>query len=306
MNAELVLERMAEEIVAGAERTVRIDEELRHEKERDALRAGWRIRQARQNKVDDVVGEVVLAPGDEDLLAEDAVGAVGAALGTGLEHAQIGAGMRLGQVHRPHPLAGDHLRQEGRLQGIGAMLLDRLDRAHRQRRTQREGHGAAVPHLHGGDMQHVRQVLAAEGFRRRQSVPAALNPAMVEVAPALRCLDRAIDEPRALPVADLAERRHLFGRKTTGFRQDRIDEILAEFAEGARVHGLGHAGHVLQGECDLVHRCLVHRAPPFAAAGAGSSALHTPHPICFYVNVNVNSLPAAAAADCNKTVITSE
>ncbi len=55
--------------------------------------------------------DVVFAPGDEDLLAENAIGAVVAALGAGLQHAEVGAGMRLGQVHRAGPFAGNHLRQ---------------------------------------------------------------------------------------------------------------------------------------------------------------------------------------------------
>ena len=65
---------MAAHVVARA-----VGQELRHEEERDAARAGGRIGQARQHEVDDVVGEVVLAIGDEDLLAGDAVGAVACA-----------------------------------------------------------------------------------------------------------------------------------------------------------------------------------------------------------------------------------
>ena len=78
MNAELVLDRMAARIVARAERAVVVDEELRHQEQRDAFRAGRRIGQAREHEMDDVVGEVMLAVGDEDLRAGDAIGAVGA------------------------------------------------------------------------------------------------------------------------------------------------------------------------------------------------------------------------------------
>ena len=77
VDAELVLDRMAARIVARAERAVVVDQELRHEEQRDAPRAGRRIGQPREHEMDDVVGEIVLAVGDEDLLAGDAVGAVG-------------------------------------------------------------------------------------------------------------------------------------------------------------------------------------------------------------------------------------
>ena len=68
---------LAKNVVARAERAVGIDQEFRHQEQRDALGAGGRIGQARQHEMHDVVGHVVLAIGDEDLRALDAVGAVG-------------------------------------------------------------------------------------------------------------------------------------------------------------------------------------------------------------------------------------
>ena len=76
VDAQLVLDGMAADVVAGA-----VGQELRHQEQRDAARAGRRVGQARQHEMDDVVGEVVLAVGDEDLLAGDAVGSVAGALG---------------------------------------------------------------------------------------------------------------------------------------------------------------------------------------------------------------------------------
>ena len=70
----------------------------------------------------------------------------------------------------------------------------------------------------------------------------------------------------------------------------RIGEIFAKLTERTRTQSIRHAGHVLEGECDLVYRCLVHGAPPHATAGISRlRILHTPHTIDFYVNVNVNS-----------------
>ena len=51
--------------------------ELRHHEQRDALGARGRAFDARQHQVDDVLGQVVLAGGDEDLGAGDLVAAVG-------------------------------------------------------------------------------------------------------------------------------------------------------------------------------------------------------------------------------------
>ena len=69
MDPELVLDRRAEHVVARAERAVRVDQQLRHDEERNPFHAFGRLRRAREHEVDDVLGVVLLAVGDEDLLA---------------------------------------------------------------------------------------------------------------------------------------------------------------------------------------------------------------------------------------------
>ena len=121
VDAELVLERHAAHVVARAEAAVRVHEELRHDEQRDALGARRRVGRAREDEVDDVVGVVVLAVGDEDLAAVDPVAAVALRHRLRADRGEIGAGLRLGQVHRAGPLAGDHLRQVGALERVGAV-----------------------------------------------------------------------------------------------------------------------------------------------------------------------------------------
>ena len=85
MDAELVLDRMGAHVVARAERAVGIEQEFRHQEQRNAARAGRRVGQACQHEMDDVVGEIMLAIGDKDLLPGDAIGAVAGALGAGAQ-----------------------------------------------------------------------------------------------------------------------------------------------------------------------------------------------------------------------------
>ena len=73
MDAELMLEAHAAHVVPLAEAAIGVHQEFRHQEERDALGAGRRVGQPRQHEMDDVVGHVVLAIGDEDLLPGDAV-----------------------------------------------------------------------------------------------------------------------------------------------------------------------------------------------------------------------------------------
>ena len=73
MDAELVLEPRAEDVVARAERAIGADQEFRHQEQRKAARARRRVGNRAKHQMHDVVGEIVLAIGDEDLVAEDAV-----------------------------------------------------------------------------------------------------------------------------------------------------------------------------------------------------------------------------------------
>src|ERR1019366_9152443 len=77
VNAHLVFDRTAGHAVARTQRSVGIDQDLRHHEQRYALDAGRRALDPRQHQMDDVVSEIVLAGGDEDLGPGDLVAAVG-------------------------------------------------------------------------------------------------------------------------------------------------------------------------------------------------------------------------------------
>ncbi len=173
MDAELVLEAGADHVVALADRAVLVDQVLGHQEQRDAARAGRRVGQAGQHEMDDVVGHLVVAVGDEDLGAEDAVGAVALRLGARLEVAQVGAGVRLGEVHGAGPLAGHHLGQVDAFQLLAALRLDGIDGAEGEQRAQAKGQVGRVPDLPGSGGDDRRQVLPAPFLGRRQRAPAA-------------------------------------------------------------------------------------------------------------------------------------
>ena len=105
MNAELVLDRQASDIVALAERAVRIHQKLRHQEQRNALDAFRRSGRAGQHHMDDVVREIVFAVGDEDLLARNLVAAVAHRLGARADRREIRSRLRLGEVHGAGPNA---------------------------------------------------------------------------------------------------------------------------------------------------------------------------------------------------------
>ena len=210
-----------------------VDEALRHQEQRDAARAGRRIGQARQHQVHDVVGHLVVAVGDEDLGAEDAVAAVGLLDRAGLEQAEIGARVRLGEVHRAGPLARHHLRQVEALQLIGALRLDGVDGAERQQRAQAEGEVGGIPHLAGGGGDHLRQVLPAPFLGCRERAPAAGGELLVGLLPAGRRDDLAVDELGAGAIAGRAQRLQHLGAELAGLLDDGADGVLVDAAEHA-------------------------------------------------------------------------
>lgn len=136
LDAHLVLDGAAMQRVTLAHVAIAIDLEFGGDEQRDALGAGRCVRQLGQHQVHDVVGEVVLAGSDEDLGAGDGVAAIGIGFGAGLEQAQVGAAMRLGQAHGAGPAAVDQRREEDVLLPGFAVLAQRFHRAMRQ---QREG-----------------------------------------------------------------------------------------------------------------------------------------------------------------------
>ena len=252
MDAELVLDGMAAHVVARA-----VGKELRHEEERDAARAGGRIGQARQHEMHDVVGEIVLAVGDEDFLAGDAVGAVACALGAGADRGEIRARLRLGEVHGRRPFAGDELVEIAAPQFVGAMPDQRLDGAHGQDRADAEGHGGGVPHLDAGRVEQRRQALPAVVNRTWERVPSGFRPGTVSVLPARRGGHGAVLQGRAMPVALGVERSdHVVG-EAARLLEDRLRQIGREVAIEPIRRSPVEARHMPHGEDDILDRRAV-------------------------------------------------
>ena len=171
VDAHLVLKATADDAVARADLRVlarALRDELRRDEERNALGAVRRVRQPCEHQVNDVFGHVMVARGDEDLLAGQLVAAIGLRFGFGAQHAEVGAAVRLRQAHRPGPLARGHLRQVQVLLFLRRVLQQALVGADRQSRIHRPRLVGRVLHLVERDLQQVRQSLAAVlGLSRR-------------------------------------------------------------------------------------------------------------------------------------------
>ena len=109
-DAELVLDRRGDDVVRLPERAVVVHPDLRHDEEREPLRARRRPLDACEHEVDDVLGQVVVAGRDPALRAGDLVDVAGDVLGMCLRRADVGAGVRLREAHRPREASVHHRR----------------------------------------------------------------------------------------------------------------------------------------------------------------------------------------------------
>ena len=205
VDAELVLNGHTTQIVARAERAIIIDQELRHREQRDAARTFGRIGQAREHQMHDVVGHVVLTIGDEDLLTADEI-VRALRHGARAHGAEIGTGLRLGEVHGASPGAGDELGEKGRAQMVVAMLLDGFDRAAGQHRTQAKRQVRAVPHLADCGRHYLGQTLTTELGVHGETVPAAVAEGLIGFTPTGRGVHHIAVELAADRVTDTIER----------------------------------------------------------------------------------------------------
>ena len=195
----------------------------------------------------DVLRHVVLAVRDEDLLAADAV-VIPFPHRLGAQQREVGAGLRLGQVHRARPGARHHLVEEGLLQLVAAAEQQRLDRALREQRAERERHVGRGHHLGHRRGDKLGQALPAPLGIQRQAVPAAFDELLVGFLETLGRLHRAVLPLRAFLVARPVQWvEHLCG-ELGRFLQDGVDGVRRGVLASREFGYLGHPGELIQDE----------------------------------------------------------
>ena len=110
LDTHFVLKARTGDSVSCARITCGIGQEFRHYKKADAASPGRCIRQFRQNQMDNVRRQVMLASTDEYLGPADAIAAIRLRHSPGPDQTQIGPALRLGQAHGARPLTTRQLR----------------------------------------------------------------------------------------------------------------------------------------------------------------------------------------------------
>src|SRR5713101_1723946 len=125
----------------------------------------------------------------------------------GANERQIGARLRLGEVHRAGPAARYHLRQVLLLLLLGAAQDQGLDRTRGEHRDEGEREIRRLPHLDDRRRDDFRQSLPAVLGGRLQRVPTRLDEQPVRLLEALGSGDLALVPVRALLIGRFVERR---------------------------------------------------------------------------------------------------
>ncbi len=206
--------------------------------------------------MDDVLGQVVIAIGDENLLAGDQI-ALAVRHGTTAQGAHIRSGLGLGQVHGAGPGAADQLRQICLALGRTAMGGDRLDRTLGQQRAERKGKIGRTPHLLKRDRQRPGQALAAIGRIEGERAPAAGDEFFIGGPEALGCRHHAVFQPATLAVADGIQRGKLARRKLAALGKNGAHQIRRELGKIGQRHQPGQIGEFLEAKADVGERRAV-------------------------------------------------
>ncbi len=253
VNPEFVLDRYRPDSVTLTETAVRMNQLLRHRKQRNAARTCRRIRQPRQHQVHDIVRHVVIAPGDVDFLPGDAK-RIALRLRRGAHRRQIGTGLWFRQIHGAGPLTRDHLLEHQRLQRIVAVLFNGSRRTLRQQRAQGPRQAGRLPHFLHRQTNQVRQALPAVFGRLRQAAPAVFGELAISEPEFFRHDHAVILHPGALCVAHRVNGCDHTGGEAGRFLEHRFNQVVGRFFVARQLADGLEPGELTQHEQNVLYR----------------------------------------------------
>ena len=233
LDPHLVFDALDLGAVALAQGAIGGEFVLGHQEDADSLGSGRSAGGAGEDEVDDVLCEVVIARGDEDLFSFQQVDAVLAGgCGFGAVVTDAGASTRFGQAHRAGPFSSEQLADHGLLGPLGAVLDQQVGGGLGQTRVHREGHRRAGEHFVGDGVDGVGKAHATELWRGREREPAALCQGIPGLFVTLGRGDIAICvQGAALQVPRAIDRAHDLGGQLAGLLDHGGVHALVEVRE---------------------------------------------------------------------------
>ena len=209
--------------------------------------------------MDDILGQVMLTGGDEDLGTGDLVAAIALRDRAAAQEPEIGTAMRLGQAHRAGPLAAHHLGQVGLLERVTAMALDRSGGTMGEARVEAEGEVGRADHLLDQLVDRFRQPLPTPFRIGCERGPATFGELLIGFGEPRRRPHDAVFQMTPLLVARPVDRQQDVATEARRLLEDRIGEIRCELRQRGNIpeavigmEFVEHEAHVAQrGVIDL-------------------------------------------------------
>ena len=228
MDAHLFLDGRAADPIACTGLAVRIRQELGHDEHGDALGAPRSIGQACKHEMDDVVGEIVLAGGNEDLGARDPEAAVRVGLGFRPHQADVGTTVRLREAHGARPVAGEKRPQPRLLLLWRAMCFERIDGAMGERRVHAPGDigrgGEFLDKRAHARRQALATVVRVAGHRR----PAAFDVGSISLSETSGRRYHPVLVATAFGITRRIQRLKFLLREPADFLEDTVEQIRGD------------------------------------------------------------------------------
>ena len=133
-------------------------------------------------------------------------------------------------------------------------MRQRLDRADCQHLTEREGEVGRFPHLSHGAREQRRHSLAADVGADRHGVPTGVDELPVGLREAIGRGDASILPAASLAVAGRVQRGQHFTGKSSGLRQDRLDDVWLRVFESRHGGDFRQSGETVKDEAHLLER----------------------------------------------------
>ena len=254
MNPQLVLEGKDLVVVAFAGFAAVVEDELGDNEHRDPPGAGCGIGEPCQHEMDDVLGQVLITPGDEDLGAEQPVGAIVLGNCLGAKRTEVGAGVGLGEIHGAGPFTTNQLLHVGVPSSSSepwnrsASTAPWVSVGHKRKR-----HVRRLEQLFDDNPDQVGEAAPTPLFRKVGSGPSRVDELPVRLFETVGSAHGPVlGQHRTLAVADLIEGGHDLGEEPTRFFEEGGDSHRIGVLITVELRYLIEPSHMIQDEVDVV------------------------------------------------------
>jgi hypothetical protein len=260
---------VGEDVVGLTERAIGVDPDLGNDEKGEALGTGGGFRCPGEHQVDDVVDQIVVAAGNEDLLSGNGIRAVVLFDSLCRGRAYIRTGLGLGQAHGSGPLPGvEFLHVEGLLL-VRSESLDHRTRASGEHEGQGKRHIGSVEELVDRRTNRIGQPHASEFRARKEAEPATLADGLVNGLEGLRQGDLAVVVFGSDAVSVFVAGPHLFLSDLEGLVEHHLDIFGIPIGEFFRFEHLVEPEPVEELELDIAQiYSVIHDWPPWIRWGA--------------------------------------